>query len=159
MIKYLLCFVWLISASVLHSEVYYIRPKAYLDVTSGKMISQKVIGIDNGIITSIEAKAPLGKTVYGLEDLFLLPGLIDCHTHVFLTQTIEDKRFATALLREEKYSDAFRTKRAKIFLKQYLAEGFTSICDLGNSGQFLDVKLKDKIYKDPRYPDGESVSI
>lgn len=143
----------LLLFSNLRSEVFYIKPKAYLDVVSGKMIYQKIIGIENGIIQSIEAKAPANQNVQNLDNLFLLPGLIDCHTHLFFTQTLEDRSFENALMREIKNSDEMRLERARLFLKQYLSEGFTSVCDLGNSGRFLDVKLKNEIFLNFNFPD------
>ena len=90
--------------------------------------------------------------VVDLRSSYLLPGLIDAHAHLFFTQTKKDSSFENALEREARLGSDVRTARAKDFLKAYLTEGFTSVFDLGNSGQFLDVKLRDEIHDDPDYP-------
>ncbi len=59
----------------------------------------------------------------------------------------------SALVREAALGEAFRTRRAKIFLEQYIREGFTTIFDLGNSGNFFDVKLKEQVRKNPNFPE------
>lgn len=138
---------------VVSGEEFYLSPKAFLDTSSGIWIADKKIHVKNGIIVSLEAKNLSSKIkTYALRDYYLLPGLIDSHAHVFLTQTKKDKSFEQALEREGHLSDAYRTARAREFLKQYVQEGFTTIFDLGNSGQFLDVLLRDKVKKDPQFP-------
>jgi len=124
---------------------YYLKPKAYLDIESGKFIFKKLIKIKDEKIIAIvdEDQKKIEKNkVVKLEDLYLVPGFIDCHTHVLLTQTIEDQSLENALERESKLDDEFRIKRSLNFLKDYLRAGFTSLCEMGNSGQFLDYKLK-----------------
>ncbi len=148
--KYL--FLLLFPVLAICSEAVYIKPKAYLDVENGRMIEGKVIGITNDKITSISSAVPKGKKILSY-DLYLMPGLIDCHTHVFFAQYVADKDFEKSLVRELRLSDGFRIDRAKTFLKSYLDSGFTSVCDLGNSGQFLDLKLRNQISKDSNYPD------
>jgi imidazolonepropionase-like amidohydrolase len=153
MSKWILFILGLFAISNLYAAVFYIEPKAYLDVAKGEMVSGKIIGIENGIIKSITDEKPKNAIVRTYKNFYIMPGLIDCHTHLFVTQTLKDKTFENAIVREEKNSNEFRLNRAKIFLKQYLNEGFTSICDLGNSGNFLDVTLKNKIMKDEKYPE------
>ena len=151
--KVLLFIYFILSSSNLYSRPFYIRPKAYLDVKRGIMIPDKIIGIENGKIISIDQSLLKKENISEMPELYLLPGLFDCHAHLFLTETIEDKNLGNALKREVLLDDNFRMTRAKEFLKQYLNEGFTSICDLGNSGEFLDVKLKKDILTDFKYPD------
>ena len=150
---YTILIVFISTFTKAHSSAFYIKPKAYLNVESGQMIYGKVLGIEDEKIISISDAAPLRKKIINIESLYLIPGLIDCHAHIFFTQVKEDVTFENALLRESKLTDEFRTKRAKEFLRDYLNEGFTSVCDLGNSGQFLDVQLKKTILKNSSYPD------
>lgn len=136
-----------------YSSEYYLQPKAYLDIVSGKMISNKIIHIkDDKIISIEELKAQDPAKIIKLKEIYLLPGLIDCHTHVLFTQTKEDKTFDQALKRESKLDSEFRIKRALIILNQYLNAGFTSLCDLGNSGKYLDSQLKELSKFDYKYP-------
>jgi imidazolonepropionase-like amidohydrolase len=138
---------------IVYGEEFYLSPKAFLDTSSGNWITDKKIHVKNGIIVSLEAKNVFSKIkTYALSDYYLLPGLIDSHAHVFLTQTKKDKGFEQALERESHLSDIYRTARAREFLKQYVQEGFTTIFDLGNSGQFLDVLLRNKVRQDSQYP-------
>lgn len=88
-----------------------------------------------------------------LGNLYILPGLIDAHSHLFFTQTLEDKSFTHALVREANLAKSIRIIRAKTFLTQYLQEGFTTVFDLGNSGQFYDVELKNQICNNPNFPE------
>ncbi|MGH7719840.1 MAG: metal-dependent hydrolase family protein, partial [Gemmatimonadaceae bacterium] len=71
--------------------------------------------------------------------LTLLPGLIDTHTHLFLTG--ED--YATQLLR---YSTPYRTIAAVAAAKRALEYGFTTIRDLETEGaMYADVDVKTAI--------------
>ncbi len=56
-------------------------------------------------------------------------------------------------MREVALGETFRTRRAKFFLQQYIREGFTTVFDLGNSGNFFDVKLKAEIQNNPNFPE------
>lgn len=126
-------------------------PKAYFDSEKGEMVYGKVIQIKDDKITGIINRNQV-KTVTELKDIYLLPGLIDCHTHVLLAQLKGETEFEDALSREARLSPAERIKRAKGFLKDYLKAGFTSLCDLGNSGRFLDVQLRNQTENDKSFP-------
>ncbi len=137
----------------LWAKEYYIKPKAFLDVESGKLIFNKLIKIHDKTIAAIEDPGKQDpKNIVTLNDTYLLPGFIDCHTHVLMTQTVEDQSFEKALQREMALDPEYRIKRSLTFLKDYVNAGFTSLCDLGNSGEFLDVKLKEAISEDFQYP-------
>jgi imidazolonepropionase-like amidohydrolase len=130
-----------------------IKAKGYLDVASGKIISGKYIYVkDTKIIQISNSLDSKNKDIVDLGNYYLMPGLIDSHSHIFMTQTLLDKEFETALLREALLSDEVRSERAKKFLSQYLHEGFTTLFDLGNSGEFLDSKLRDEISGSRDYP-------
>ncbi len=139
------------------AKEYYIKPKAYLDIESGKFIYNKLINIKDEKIKAILDVTQIATKnssleVISLPDLYLVPGFIDCHTHLLLTQNLEDQNLENALLRESKLSDEYRINRALSFLKQYIQSGFTTLCDLGNSGQFLDAKLKKMTAGQSQYP-------
>lgn len=126
-------------------------PKAYFDVEKGVMVYGKVIQVKGERITGILERSQV-KEVTELKDIYLLPGFIDCHSHVLFTQLKGETEFEDALVREARLSPSTRIERAKGFLRDYLKAGFTSLCDLGNSGRFLDVQLKKQTENDKTYP-------
>jgi len=73
----------------------------------------------------------------------VIPGLIDAHTHVTFVQKAGESLEADVL----QTSDVDRVLRSAGVLKSYLDAGFTTIRDLGNSGQFLDITLKRALRK------------
>lgn len=153
-IKYIFLILLFCSYSLpIYCSEYVIKNKGYLDVTSGKLITGQYLYVKNKKIVKISKKfSPKNRILVDLSDSYLLPGLIDSHSHLLFTETLEDKGFENAALREEKLSDEFRISRAKRFLQQYLQYGFTTLFDLGNSGNFLDSKLKREIESDNNYP-------
>lgn len=95
--------------------------------------SKKYITVKGEKIVDIRDVPPKSKIkIVDIGKKFLLPGLIDGHTHLFY----EDD--------EEVRSKDERMKRAKIFKKEYLKSGFVGLVDLGNSGHFLDVDLREE---------------
>jgi imidazolonepropionase-like amidohydrolase len=144
-------FVFLFSFSLFAKDIIYLKPKAFLDVEKGEMVYGKIIGIKNDKIVYVGKSVPKGSRVDN-ENVFLLPGFFDCHTHVFFIELLGEHSFEGALVRELKISEKERVSRAKKFLHQYLNKGFTSVCDLGNSGNFLDAKVRNEIAHDSAYP-------
>lgn len=145
----LISFVMIVSHA--SANISHIKPIAYLDIYNGKWIYNKIITIEDGKIKKISDSLK-NHTINQL-NLYLVPGFFDCHSHILFTQTIEDSNFHNALLREANLSNQLRIDRAKKFLNQYLTNGFTSICDLGNSGYFLDYQLRKQIKSQSNFPD------
>ena len=117
-------FVFLFSFSLFAKDIIYLKPKAFLDVEKGEMVYGKIIGIKNDKIVYVGKSVPKGSRVDN-ENIYLLPGLFDCHTHVFFTELLGEHSFEGALVRELKISEKERISRAKKFLHQYLNKGFT----------------------------------
>jgi imidazolonepropionase-like amidohydrolase len=117
-----------------------------LDVRSGRVLSNQVIIIRGNKIESV-ADAALVKqksdSTIDLGNYFVLPGLIDCHTHVLLQGDITSEDYDVQILKE---SVPYRTLRASKSCYQSLMNGFTTIRDLGTEGAgFADVDLKKAI--------------
>ena len=120
-----------------------------LDVRTGKLLSNQIIFIRGNKIESItDANLYTQKadTVIDMSAYYILPGLIDCHTHVLLQGDITSEDYDVQLLKE---SIPYRTIRATKSCKQALMNGFTTIRDLGTEGAgYADVDLKKAIAND-----------
>ena len=147
MIVFLLAFFAILS----HASEINLLPKAYFDSVKGEMVYGKVIQIKDDKIIGITDPKNV-KNIVAIKDTYFLPGLIDCHSHVLFTQKKGETEFETALFREANLGSKERIERGKDFLRDYLKGGFTTLCDLGNSGRFLDVQLRDQIKNNSRYP-------
>ena len=106
-----------------------------LDVVSGELHTPGRILVTGDRITAIgEFESPDGATVLQLGDRTLLPGLIDCHTH--LTYDLDRDSF-TRTVRTTAADAALRGARNA---RLTLHAGFTTVRDLGSTG-FADIAL------------------
>lgn len=117
-----------------------------LDTKTGQALSNQVILIKGNIIESISAAASFKQktdTTIDLSGYFVLPGLIDCHTHVLLQGDITSEDYADQLLKE---SIPYRTLRASRSANISLQNGFTTIRDLETEGaMYADADVKKAI--------------
>lgn len=143
----------------------FIRAGSFYDSKENVVLKNKLIHVRGNKILSINDKANIPETaeVIDLSEYLVLPGLIDAHTHVLFDQEPKDDfakhSIATLVLENQ----ALRTLRGSKRAKSYLDVGITSIKDLGNSGMFLDVALRDAInegsVEGPRiYASGQIIS-
>jgi imidazolonepropionase-like amidohydrolase len=126
--------------------------KGIVDVEKGSLYPFHFIEIKGERIVSLREKTLSTEKYEDFSNLYLSPGLIDAHAHIFVSQIISDGNFSNALIRERSLSKKERMSRAENYLHQYLAEGFTAIFDLGNSGKFLDIELRNTIRGNNAYP-------
>ena len=119
-----------------------------LNVRTGQMLTNKIIVIRGNKIESIQDALVFKQKVDSFIDLsnyYVLPGLIDCHTHVLLQGDITSEDYDVQVLKE---SVPYRTLRATRSCYQSLQNGFTTIRDLGTEGAgYADVDLKKGINK------------
>src|SRR4029079_13593757 len=66
-----------------------IRAARLLDVKTGALINNAVVLVDGERISAVGSglSIPAGARVIDLGDVTLLPGLIDCHTHLLLSRS------------------------------------------------------------------------
>ena len=112
-----------------------VRAGALLDVAAGKLVPRPVVLVDGDRIQAVgtDLAVPAGYEVLDLADATLLPGLIDCHTHITTTY-----RF---LLYGGPMHDAVT---AHVHARETLEAGFTTVRDLW-AKDFIDVALRDAI--------------
>lgn len=116
-----------------------VKAGKFYDAEKGVFLTQQEVLIENGRIKAVGVKlsVPKGTPVLDYPQGTLTPGLIDAHTHLLMVQKLDDNLATDVLL----FSTETRVLRAAGFARAYLASGFTTIRDLGNSGQYLDVEV------------------
>jgi imidazolonepropionase-like amidohydrolase len=124
----------------------YVHAGKLLDVRSGKMLSDQVIVIRGDRIERIAASGamqiPAGAATVDLTHATVLPGLIDCHTHIMLADT-DDSHYDEILLKQ---SWQYRTILATLNVKRDLEAGFTAMRDVETEGaMYSDVDVRNAI--------------
>jgi len=121
-----------------------VRAGNLFDSEAGRMVGprdllirgERVVEVGQGLA------APEGAMVVDLSGCSVLPGLIDAHTHLLLEQRDGEGLSDVAARDHAVQGDVYRTLAGARRAREYLDAGFTSVRDLGNSGQFLDLILE-----------------
>ena len=144
----LLFIFFIFSSQLIAQKTTAVKCGNLLDVRTGQMLSNKIILIKGNKIESVSDAALFTQksdTLIDLSNYYVLPGLIDCHTHVLLQGDITSEDYDVQILKE---SIPYRTIRATKSCAQALMNGFTTIRDLGTEGAgYADVDLKKAINK------------
>ena len=108
-----------------------------------KFITNQQILIADGLIQEVglKVKKPKGTQEINLSSCTVTPGLIDMHTHLLFHQSQAKGSFEAA----SKVPADERVERGLKFAKECLESGITTVRDLGNSGQYLDVRLQKEL--------------
>lgn len=125
----------------------------YVAIKCGKLIDGKtdhvqehaiiLIGDNTIISVGTSVQIPRDADVIDLSSATVLPGLIDCHTHVLLQGDITSQDYDEQLLKE---SIPYRTIRGAVSAQAALHNGFTTIRDVGTEGaMYADVDIKKAI--------------
>jgi len=116
-----------------------------LDTKAGTVLENQYVLLNGNTIVSVTKTASKADTIIDLSNFFVMPGMIDAHTHVLLQGDITSEDYDVQVLKE---SIPYRTLRASKSAEKSILNGFTTIRDLGTEGAgFADVDVKKAINK------------
>jgi imidazolonepropionase-like amidohydrolase len=115
-----------------------------IDPESGTARANQVIVVEDGKIREIGTVVPEGARRIDLSKSTVVPGLFDAHTH--LCASVHPKWdlgdfWIMALQRRSGYRAILGAQHAR----EMLESGFTTVRDLGNAGDYLDMDLEKAI--------------
>ncbi len=122
-----------------------IKAGRLIDVRNGRVLNDQAILIESDRVKEVGpanqlASKAAGARVVDLSGATVLPGMIDCHTHILLQGDITSEDYDVQLLKE---SIPFRTIRATVAARTGLMNGFTAMRDLETEGaMYADVDVK-----------------
>jgi imidazolonepropionase-like amidohydrolase len=135
---------WLLFAGITlaPAQVTVIRAGRLIDPDSGSVLTDQKIMIVGNKITAVgkELQIPADAKWIDLSDKTVLPGLIDCHTHVADGNSLDGEPF-----------NALKKTASQVALesvpnaRKTLLSGFTTVRDVGTYRALNDIALRDAI--------------
>ncbi len=135
----------LFAADSAPKSVTVIKAAHFVDTAAGKVLNDQAVVVEGDHVVSVGAAAdvmknlPTGAKVVDLGNVTLLPGFIDCHTHV----TGQPENFYEDIFRKSPIDEA---TTSHIYAQRTLNAGFTTIRNVG-AGNYVDFALKRAIDK------------
>ncbi len=139
---------------VFSQNEYILTDVNYIDVISGKEITNTSIHIKDGKIADINKKIKAPKLIprISVKDKWLIPGLVDSHIHLFQSGGLYTRPDAIDLTQYVPYEEERRWLRenAGNLLQRYLACGITTVVDVG--GPMYNFKIRDQFEDSKSHP-------
>lgn len=136
-------------ATTIRAESLYIRAGAVVDPADGGLDRNVLIRVEGGRIAGVsaDAAAPDGAAVIDLGDMYVLPGLFDCHTHLCSMVPVDGPTLEAfnSYVIEETLAD--RVLQSVSNARVMLRAGFTTVRDVGNCGDWGDISVRNALDK------------
>ncbi len=136
---------WLLSALEANTEVIAVKAGKLVDPDAGAVRSDQIILIRDNKIEAVgkNLAIPAEAKIIDLSDKTVLPGLIDCHTHLADAPDEENHDPFLVLKRSAVETAYAAIPNARIFLES----GLTTVRDVGVYRALNDVAMRDAINK------------
>ena len=136
--------VLLLCVAAARAQVTAIKAGRLVDPEAGTAAANQIILVEGGRIKAVgpALQIPAGASVIDLSDYTVLPGLFDAHSHLCQMTTPGNRDLFTT---DIKQSTAYRAMIGVKNAKEVLESGFTTVRDVGNSGNYIDTSLRHAI--------------
>lgn len=132
----------LAAASAAQAETRYVHAGRLIDTEHGRVLTDQRIDISDGRVTAAGpwSAPPAGASIVDWSALTVLPGLIDCHTHI--ADGYADSSDPAEALHHSATATVLKGARRA---RETLEAGFTTVRDVGVFRGLSDVALRDAI--------------
>jgi len=137
---------FLLMALPVVAQTVAIRAGNLIDPATGTVSRNQLVVVENGKITAVGVGAtiPAGAQVIDLSNAWVMPGLIDAHTHLTFSEVPGKAPFEAAYLKE---GSALRALRGLHNAQIILQAGFTTVREVGNEANYACSDLKRALKK------------